>query len=100
MLCQVTTKVNRESSLLYKAIRKYDSEALHGRLSRGWQRNLYASQESFGFVTSGIDALCIVQDDPGDWLQEAARVADVYGGSCLVISASRSANVHQWLLDV
>ncbi|KAK3901277.1 HET-domain-containing protein [Staphylotrichum tortipilum] len=34
-----------------------------------------------------IDALCIVQDDSGDWDREAARMADVYSNSVFTISA-------------
>jgi hypothetical protein len=35
-----------------------------------------------------IDSLCIVQDDNDDWLQEAASMSSVYGGSSLNIAAS------------
>ena len=34
-----------------------------------------------------IDFLCIVQDDPLDWEHEAAKMADVYAGPYLNISA-------------
>ena len=34
-----------------------------------------------------IDSLCIVQDDPLDWEQEGAKMADIYTGSHLNISA-------------
>ena len=34
-----------------------------------------------------IDSLCIVQDSPSDWEQEAARMAKVYAGSICTLSA-------------
>ena len=37
-----------------------------------------------------IDSLCIVQDDQQDWREEAAKMASIYQGSFLVISATRS----------
>lgn len=44
-----------------------------------------------------IDSLCIVQDDAGDWAREAARMADVYRGAYLVISASAATGAHEGL---
>ena len=42
-----------------------------------------------------VDSLCISQDDEQEWEQEAALMADIYGGSVFTISAlsSPSANV-------
>ncbi|KAH8807653.1 heterokaryon incompatibility protein-domain-containing protein [Xylogone sp. PMI_703] len=37
-----------------------------------------------------IDSLCILQDDKNDWASEAMKMADVYKGSYIVISAARS----------
>jgi len=37
-----------------------------------------------------IDALCIVQDDEEDWIQEAASMYEIYNNALLVISASNS----------
>ncbi|ETS86568.1 hypothetical protein PFICI_00396 [Pestalotiopsis fici W106-1] len=39
-----------------------------------------------------VDSLCICQDDPQDWAQESARMADVYSNAYLVIAANRSAD--------
>ena len=38
-----------------------------------------------------IDSLCIVQDDPSEWEEEAAKMKDIYSGSVLTIAASDSA---------
>ncbi|RFU27988.1 hypothetical protein B7463_g8351, partial [Scytalidium lignicola] len=37
-----------------------------------------------------IDSLCIVQDDNDDWATESMKMADIYRGSFIVISATRS----------
>ncbi|KAI1178861.1 heterokaryon incompatibility protein-domain-containing protein [Nemania sp. FL0916] len=37
-----------------------------------------------------IDSFCIIQDDKQDWLQQATKMADVYSGAELTISAARS----------
>ncbi|KAF9691519.1 hypothetical protein EKO04_010307 [Ascochyta lentis] len=39
-----------------------------------------------------IDSLCIIQDSNEDWAREAARMADVYGNACCVLSALSSEN--------
>ena len=45
---------------------------------------------SLGIQYTWIDALCIVQDSSEDKMKELARMADIYAGSLLTISASRS----------
>lgn len=37
-----------------------------------------------------IDALCIIQDCPEDWENQSSKMANIYGGAHLVISADRS----------
>ena len=37
-----------------------------------------------------IDALCIIQDSPQDWLQEALSMAKVFASSCLNLAAADS----------
>jgi hypothetical protein len=37
-----------------------------------------------------IDSLCIIQDDEDDWRMEAAKMAAIYRGAFLTISATRS----------
>ena len=43
-----------------------------------------------GFVFIWIDAFCIIQDDPDDWLNEAGKMADIYGHSSLTITTPQS----------
>jgi hypothetical protein len=35
-----------------------------------------------------IDSLCILQDDPNDWIRESFSMSDVYGGATINIAAS------------
>jgi hypothetical protein len=37
-----------------------------------------------------IDSLCIVQDDPKDWLREASKIASVYRNALVTLSALSS----------
>ncbi|KAI1165923.1 heterokaryon incompatibility protein-domain-containing protein [Nemania serpens] len=46
-----------------------------------------------------IDSFCIVQDDKQDWLQQATKMADVYSGAELTISAARSASFDEGFLS-
>ena len=39
-----------------------------------------------------IDSLCIVQDDPEDWLRESAMMASVYGNADITIIASKASS--------
>ncbi|KAI0902728.1 heterokaryon incompatibility protein-domain-containing protein [Ustulina deusta] len=45
-----------------------------------------------------IDSFCIVQDDQDDWLRQAAKMADVYAGAQLTISAARSSSFSEGFL--
>lgn len=49
-----------------------------------------------------IDALCIIQSEPGssnsDWTKEAGRMRSVYGGSFLNIAVTSAKNVHEGFL--
>jgi len=39
-----------------------------------------------------IDSLCIIQDDPLDWEEESAKMADVYSGSHLNLAAAAASD--------
>ncbi|KAI1110638.1 heterokaryon incompatibility protein-domain-containing protein [Nemania sp. NC0429] len=45
-----------------------------------------------------IDSFCIVQDDKQDWFQQATKMADVYSGADLTISAARSSSFDEGFL--
>lgn len=47
---------------------------------------------SLGMRYLWIDSLCIIQDSPSDWEQEAARMADVYENAFLTIAAESARN--------
>ncbi|MBE3046663.1 HET domain-containing protein [Candidatus Bathyarchaeota archaeon] len=44
-----------------------------------------------GFEYVWIDSLCIVQNDAQDWVNESAKMASIYEGATLVLSATSSA---------
>lgn len=48
--------------------------------------------KQLGLVHMWVDALCIIQDSPGDWEREAAKMATVYHGAWLTISVDLSQN--------
>ncbi|OCL13597.1 HET-domain-containing protein [Glonium stellatum] len=50
-------------------------------------RDAIAITRRLGFKYIWIDALCILQDSPSDWTEEAASMADVYGSCFLTIAA-------------
>ncbi|KAK8066653.1 HET-domain-containing protein [Apiospora hydei] len=39
-----------------------------------------------------IDSLCIIQDDPGDWQVESAKMADIYQNSYITLAATAAAS--------
>lgn len=52
---------------------------------------------NLGFEYLWIDSLCIIQDDNGDWIRESARMAEIYQGAILTISADGAWNSHEGL---
>ncbi|KAK8017326.1 hypothetical protein PG993_013652, partial [Apiospora rasikravindrae] len=39
-----------------------------------------------------IDSLCIIQDDPGDWQSESAKMADIYQNAYITLGATAAAS--------
>jgi hypothetical protein len=46
-----------------------------------------------------IDSLCIIQDSPEDWSDQAPRMASIYGNAHVVIAADAAADSSQRFLD-
>lgn len=46
-----------------------------------------------------IDSLCIIQNDPDDWAQEAGRMQHVYGNSWLTVAATSNPDCCSGILD-
>lgn len=65
------------------------SEIPWARLPQTFQ-DAVAFTRKIGVRYLWIDSLCIVQDDQLDWRREAAKMASVYQGATLVISAAKS----------
>ncbi|KAK0640788.1 heterokaryon incompatibility protein-domain-containing protein [Cercophora newfieldiana] len=53
-------------------------------------RDAVAMTERLGFDHLWIDALCIIQNSPEDWLAESSRMHDVYSCCALMLSATAS----------
>jgi hypothetical protein len=47
-----------------------------------------------------IDALCIIQDDTQDWMDQIPKMSSIYQGAELVISAQSATNVHEGFLSL
>lgn len=47
-----------------------------------------------------IDALCIIQDDLQDWMDQILRMSSIYQGAELVISAQGASSVHDGFLSL
>lgn len=60
-------------------------------LTKTFRDAIYVTR-NLGFLYLWIDSLCIIQNDPDDWKNEAALMADVYGNSTITISAASSEN--------
>jgi len=54
--------------------------------------------KALGFKYLWIDALCIIQDDPLDWAEQAAAMTDIYNGCSLNISAVQSLDCDDGLI--
>ena len=46
-----------------------------------------------------IDALCILQGDADDWVEESVKMADIYGGAYVVLHAASCSSVMDSFLD-
>ncbi|RYP17430.1 hypothetical protein DL765_004518 [Monosporascus sp. GIB2] len=46
-----------------------------------------------------IDSLCIIQDSPEDWAEQAPRMADIYGKAYVTLSADAAGNCNEGFLS-
>ncbi|CAN9414245.1 unnamed protein product [Alternaria alternata] len=56
--------------------------------------------QAFGLRYLWIDALCIVQDDVQDWMDQIPRMSSIYQGAELVISAQGASSVQEGFLSL
>jgi Heterokaryon incompatibility protein (HET) len=56
-------------------------------LSKTFEESIIIARE-LGFPYIWIDSLCIIQDDPEDWVRESGMMSSVYGCSSINIAAS------------
>ena len=50
---------------------------------------------AIGFRYLWIDSLCIIQDDDEDWQRESAKMAAIFHGSTITLSATSAKNGHE-----
>ncbi|CAN9380291.1 unnamed protein product [Alternaria sp. RS040] len=55
---------------------------------------------AFGLRYLWIDALCIIQDDVQDWMDQIPRMSSIYQGAELVISAQGASSVQEGFLSL
>ncbi|KAF1973191.1 heterokaryon incompatibility, partial [Bimuria novae-zelandiae CBS 107.79] len=70
-----------------KNIKQWQSIIPIHELSAVFQDAVYTTH-AMGFNFIWIDSLCIIQDDPQDWLQESKAMCQVYKGAVCNIAAS------------
>ncbi|KAI1151284.1 heterokaryon incompatibility protein-domain-containing protein [Nemania diffusa] len=84
-----------------KLLMEYETEWRHGidpsSLSQNFQDALRITR-LLGYRYIWIDALCIVQDSAKDWEEEAPKMAEVYSGASLVLSAAFATNSDEGFL--
>ena len=54
---------------------------------------------AIGIYYLWVDAICIVQNDPQDWAEQAAEMCGIYSGAHLTISATNSNDVEKGFLS-
>ena len=72
--------------LLEKNLTTLQKDIPYTKLCRTFQEAIYVARK-LGFEYLWIDAMCIIQDNPEDWRQEAADMSNVYRYCTLNIAA-------------
>jgi hypothetical protein len=62
-------------------------------------KDAITTTRALGIQYLWVDALCIIQDSQEDWEAESKKMADVYGGAFLTISAALGPDVHHGLFQ-
>jgi hypothetical protein len=62
-------------------------------------KDAITTTRALGIQYLWVDALCIIQDSQEDWEAESKKMADVYGGAFLTISAALDPDVHHGLFQ-
>jgi hypothetical protein len=84
-------KPGNQVKTLKSNIEKRKMRIAWSELNRSYQDAVTITRK-LGFQYLWIDSLCIVQDDPDDWVKESGAMAKIYASSFLTICASRAVN--------
>ena len=76
---------------MIKDLKHYQRRIPKAFLSRTFQDAIKITRQ-LGFRYIWIDALCIIQDSEDDWKEQAAAMANVYGGAFVTIAATSASN--------
>lgn len=90
-----------KSSML--RLKKHTQKALESRFKLGdlvklHQQGIQVAEE-LGYKYIWIDALCIIQDDIQDWLDQSSLVPQIYGNADITIVAGRSHDARDGFLE-
>lgn len=84
-------------STLTSNIDKFRSEIPHKQLPLNFQEAIKVTR-ALKISYLWIDSLCIIQDDPEDWRQEAARMGQVFSNAYCTIAATSAAASNEGFL--
>lgn len=89
----------QEQKTTTKSLQQREQDGLKlAELPQSLQDAVTATKQ-LGLSYMWIDSLCIVQDDDTDKEKEVARMADIYSGAYLTISAASSRSAHEGFLQ-
>jgi hypothetical protein len=77
---------NQQLILTRKTMESFEKIILFKSLPKTYQDAIKLTR-NLGYRYLWIDSMCIIQDDPEDWVQESAKMASVYHNACCTIAA-------------
>lgn len=89
--------LKRQTTLLSSNKDAFSQSIMETELPQTIKDTLYVAR-SLGFSYVWVDALCIIQDDVGDWETEAAKMGQIYQNASLTLCASRASTVYEGFL--
>ena len=101
VLCDSSTEIQAYAALSYRwgstkqktlgvdTIEEFRTGLATQDLPQTFQDAIWVCRQ-LGIRFLWVDSLCIVQDDPMDWIAHSASMIEVYGNATLTISASRA----------
>ncbi|KAF2647367.1 HET-domain-containing protein, partial [Lophiostoma macrostomum CBS 122681] len=79
-----------------RSLRDFQNKITWSSLPRLFQDAVTCTRK-IGFRYLWIDSLCIIQDDPTDWMEQSACMVDIYRNGALTLAAACSTGAHDSL---